>query len=202
MPDKQVKKARVAVFLSGAGTNLAALLFASRLPGASYEIVIALSNNPDADGLRFAAAEGMATFALSHNGVPRADHDAAMASEVGRHGADLIVLAGYMRILSEAFIQSWEGRIINIHPSLLPKYKGLDTHARALAAGDPVAGVSVHRVTAELDAGEVLGQLEVVIAPDDTAETLAERVRLAEHQLYPHVLNRFAATLIHAHEAT
>ncbi len=195
MPDTNAAKVRVAVFLSGAGTNMAALLYASKLPGAAYEIVLVLSNNPDADGLRLAEAEGVATFALSHKGFTRADHDASMEAEAVKHGTDLIVLAGYMRILSDAFIQRWDRRIINIHPSLLPKYKGLDTHARALSAGDQKAGVSVHRVTAELDAGEVLGQLEVSITPHDTAETLAQRVRLAEHQLYPHVLNRFVSAL-------
>lgn len=201
MPEARSAKARIAVFLSGAGTNMGALLYASKLPGAQYEIVLVLSNNPGAAGLLLAQAEGVATFALSHKGLSRDEHDTAMEAEAARHGTDLIVLAGYMRILSDAFIARWEGRIINIHPSLLPKYKGLDTHARAIAAGDTVAGVTVHRVTAELDAGEVLGQLEVAVMPDDTPASLAQRVRLAEHQLYPDVLNRLVAGSRHAAKA-
>ena len=191
MPDTHGDRARVAIFLSGAGTNMAALVHASRLPGAAYEVVLVLSNDPAAPGLALAEAEGVATFALPHKGMTRAAHDAAMEAEAVRAGADHIVLAGYMRILSDGFVERWAGRMLNIHPSLLPKYKGLDTHARAIAAGDMVAGVSVHLVTPDLDAGEVLGQLEVAIRPGETADSLAARVRMAEHQLYPHVLNRY-----------
>lgn len=193
MPEAGGDRARVAVFLSGAGTNMAALLYASRLPGAGFEVVLALSNDPAAPGLALAEAEGVATFALSHKGMTREAHDAAMEAEVLRAGADYIALAGYMRILSDRFVERWAGRMLNIHPSLLPKYKGLDTHARAIAAGDGVAGVSVHLVTPDLDAGEVLGQIEVAIRPDETADSLAERVRLAEHQLYPRVLANYVA---------
>lgn len=191
MPDAPSEKAKVAVFVSGTGTNMAALLYASRLPGAAYEVVQVLSNDPAAGGLALARAEGVPTFALSHKGMSRADHDAAMEREVLASGADVIALAGYMRILSEGFVQRWEGRMLNIHPSLLPKYKGLDTHARAIAAGERVAGVSVHLVTPELDAGEVLGQLEVAITPGDTPDSLSARVRFAEHQLYPHALTGY-----------
>ncbi|WP_324263006.1 phosphoribosylglycinamide formyltransferase [Altererythrobacter sp. H2] len=186
-------KARVAVFLSGAGSNMAALLHASHLPGAAYEIVLVASNDPAAPGLALAEAEGIPTFALAHKGMSRDAHDAAMEAEVLRAGADHIALAGYMRILSDGFVGRWPGRMLNIHPSLLPRYKGLDTHARAIAAGDTAGGVSVHLVTPDLDAGEVLGQLAVAIRPGETAETLAARVRMAEHQLYPHVLNRYVA---------
>lgn len=193
MPEAGGDRARVAVFLSGAGTNMAALLYASRLPGAGYEVVLALSNDPAAPGLALAEAEGVPTFALSHKGMTREAHDAAMEAEVLRAGADYIALAGYMRILSDGFVARWAGRMLNIHPSLLPKYKGLDTHARAIAAGDSVAGVSVHLVTPDLDAGEVLGQIEVAIRPDETADSLAERVRFAEHQLYPRVLADYVA---------
>ena len=184
MPDK----AKIAVFISGAGTNMAALLYASRLPGSPYEIVLVAANDPSAEGLDFARAEGIATFALSHRGMSRADHDAAMESAALGAGAQFIVLAGYMRILSPGFVQRWEGRMLNIHPSLLPKYPGLDTHGRAIAAGDSHGGVSVHLVTEELDAGEVLGQAKVAIREGDTPEALAARVRLAEHQLYPRVV--------------
>ncbi|MGB3378349.1 MAG: phosphoribosylglycinamide formyltransferase [Allopontixanthobacter sediminis] len=182
----------VAVFISGSGTNMAALLYASRMAGAQYRIVLVASNDPAAEGLKLAAAEGIATFALPHRGMTRAAHDAAMEAAAVDAGAEMIVLAGYMRILSDEFVDRWAGRMLNIHPSLLPKYRGLDTYARALEAGDTVAGASVHLVSRELDAGEILGQAEVAVFPDDTAETLAARVRLAEHQLYPRVLSDYA----------
>ncbi len=194
MPDPVLPpKAKVAVFISGSGTNMGALLYASRSDAAPYEIVLVLSNDSQAGGLALAQAEGIATFALPHKGMTRADHDAAMEAEVLKAGADTIALAGYMRILSDEFVQRWEGRMLNIHPSLLPKYKGLDTHARALDAGDSHGGVSVHLVTAELDAGEVLGQTKVAIVPGDTPQTLAARVLLAEHQLYPRILAQYVA---------
>jgi phosphoribosylglycinamide formyltransferase-1 len=179
------EKAKIAVFISGAGTNMAALVYASRMPESPYEVVLVASNNPDAAGLSLAQAEGIATFACPHKGMTREAHDAAMEAAVIKAGADTIVLAGYMRILSDSFVARWEGRMLNIHPSLLPKYKGLDTHARAIEAGDSHAGTSVHLVTPELDAGEVLAQIAVPITPDDTPASLADRVKLAEHQLYP-----------------
>lgn len=179
------EKAKIAVYISGTGTNLAALIYASRLADCPYEIVLVASNVSDAGGLALAELEGIATFAHSHKGVTREEQDAAMEASVLEAGADYIVLAGYMRILSDAFVTRWEGRMLNIHPSLLPKYKGLDTFARAIEAGDSHAGSSVHIVTRELDAGEVLAQVKVAIAPDDTPETLAARVKPAEHQLYP-----------------
>ena len=178
-------KAKIAVFISGAGTNMAALVYASRMPESPYEVVLVASNNPDAAGLALAGAEGIATFACPHQGMTREAHDAAMEAAVIEAGADTIVLAGYMRILSDSFVARWDGRMLNIHPSLLPKYKGLDTHARAIEAGDSHAGTSVHLVTPELDAGEVLAQIAVPITPDDTPASLAERVKFAEHQLYP-----------------
>ena len=189
------RKTRVAVFVSGTGTNMAALLYASRLPHARYEIVLVASNVPEAEGLALARAEGVATFALSHRGMERADHDTAMEAAALEAGADLIVLAGYMRIVTKAFAMRWEGRMLNIHPSLLPLYRGLDTHARALAAGDRHAGASVHLVTEDLDGGRVLEQVKVAISPGDTPDALADRVRLAEHQLYPHALNAYCATI-------
>lgn len=184
-------KAKVAVLISGAGTNMAALLFASKLPNCPYEIVLVASNNPDADGLKIASAEGIPTFAASHIGVERAAHDAIMHDAIVGAGATYVALAGYMRILSSAFVTKWEGRMLNIHPSLLPKYKGLHTHQRAIDAKDTVAGTSVHLVTAELDEGPLLGQSEVAILTHDTAETLADRVKMAEYQLYPKVLADF-----------
>lgn len=178
-------KARIAVLISGAGTNMAALVYASRMAECPYEVVLVASNDPQAAGLALAGAEGITTFALPHRGMTREAHDAAMEAAVEEAGAEYIVLAGYMRILSDGFASRWAGRMLNIHPSLLPKYKGLDTHARAIEAGDSHGGTSVHLVTPELDAGEVLAQIAVPITPADTPATLAERVKLAEHQLYP-----------------
>ena len=186
-------KARVAILISGAGTNMAALLYAAKASDCSYEIVLVASNNPDADGLKIAAAEGIATFAQPHKGIDRAVHDAMMHDRIVHAGATHVALAGYMRILSEAFVHKWEGRMLNIHPSLLPKYKGRNTHQSAIDAGDGVAGCSVHLVTAEVDDGPVLGQTEVAIVEGDTAETLAARVKMAEHQLYPRVLAEYVA---------
>lgn len=186
-------RAKVAVLISGGGTNMAALLYASRASEAfggdcPYEIVLVASNNPDAGGLKLAAAEGIPTFALPHKGVPRADHDAAMDAAIRAHGAEYVALAGYMRILTEQFVARWEGRMLNIHPSLLPKYTGLHTHQRAIEAGDSHGGCTVHLVTAELDAGPILGQTPVAILPGDTEDTLASRVLIAEHQLYSRCL--------------
>jgi phosphoribosylglycinamide formyltransferase-1 len=179
------EKAKIAVLISGAGTNMAALVYASRIGDCPYEVVLVASNDPEAGGLSLAAAEGIATMALPHKGMTREAHDAAMEAAVLGAGAQYIVLAGYMRILSDGFAVRWAGRMLNIHPSLLPRYKGLDTHARAIAAGDSHGGTSVHLVTPELDAGEVLAQIAVPITPGETPETLAARVKLAEHQLYP-----------------
>lgn len=188
MAEGKAAKAKVAVLISGSGTNMAALLYASRLPGSPYEIVLVASNRPEAAGLALAAAEGIPTFALPHKGMTRDAHDAAMEAAVVEHGARFIALAGYMRILSEDFVARWEGRMLNIHPSLLPKYTGLDTHARAIAAGDTHGGCTVHLVTANLDEGPILGQLPVAIRLGESAEALAARVLFAEHQLYPRCL--------------
>ena len=186
-------KARVGVLVSGRGSNMAALLYASRAPDSPYEIVLVVANDPDAAGLAFAAAEGVATFALSHKGMKRADFDAIVDAELRRHAVDYVALAGYMRLLSPEFVARWEGRMLNIHPSLLPAYKGLDTHARALAAGETKVGCSVHLVTAALDDGPVLGQTEVAVMPGDTPDSLAARILIAEHQLYPRVLAALVA---------
>ena len=181
-------KTPVAVLISGSGTNMAALLYASSAGDCPYEIVLVASNNPEAAGLTLAAAEGVATFVLPHKGMTRVDHDAAMDAAIRKSGAPFVALAGYMRILTPEFVTSWEGRMVNIHPSLLPKYPGLHTHERARAAGDSHGGCSVHLVTAELDSGPLLGQTKVAILPGDTAETLAARVLIAEHQLYSRCL--------------
>jgi phosphoribosylglycinamide formyltransferase 1 len=182
------EKAHVAVMLSGNGTTMSSLLFHSRLPDCPYEIVLVASNQPEARGLRIAEAEGIRTFAHSHKGMTREEHEAIVDRALREAGAEFIALAGYMRVLTEGFVDKWAGRMINTHPSLLPKYKGLHTHERAIEAGDAQAGCSVHVVTAELDAGPVLGQVPVHILPDDTPESLAARVLMAEYQLYPRML--------------
>ncbi len=184
-------KARIACLLSGNGTTMSALLFHSRLPDCPYEIVLVASNAPDAPGLKIAAAEGIPTFAHDHRGMDRREHEKIMHCALRDSGAEYLALCGYMRILNEEFVAGWEGRMVNIHPSLLPKYKGLDTHQRAIDAGDASGGCSVHVVTSELDGGPVLGQVPVAILPDDTADSLARRVILAEYQLYPRMVAEY-----------
>jgi formyltetrahydrofolate-dependent phosphoribosylglycinamide formyltransferase len=181
-------KARVACLISGNGTTMSALLYASRLPDCPYEIVLVASNQPKAPGLNIAAAEGIATFAHSHRGLDREAHEAIMDEALRNSGAEYLALCGYMRILTEGFVDKWAGRMVNTHPSLLPKYPGLHTHERAIEAGDSHGGCSVHIVTAELDAGPLLGQVPVAILPGDTGDTLARRVLMAEYQLYPRML--------------
>ena len=185
MPEPSGKKARVACLLSGNGTTMSALLFAAKLPDCPYEIVLVASNVPDAPGLQIAAAEGIATFAHDHRGMAREDHEQIMDEALRAAGAEYLALCGYMRILTADFVHGWEDRMVNTHPSLLPKYKGLDTHQRAIDAGDSFGGCSVHVVTPELDGGPLLGQMPVAILPSDTADSLGRRVLLAEYQLYP-----------------
>ena len=186
-------RARVAVLISGTGSNMAALLYASRLPDAAFDIVMVASNNPDAPGLALAEAEGVPTWSQSHKGLSREAFDDALHAALLAAQPDAIALAGYMRLLTPPFVARWQGRLLNIHPSLLPNYRGLDTYARALEAGDTHAGCTVHLVTEEVDAGEILGQVAVAIRPGDTPDTLAARVRLAEHQLYPATLATYVS---------
>lgn len=186
-----LQRAKVAVLISGSGTNMAALLYAAKAPDCPYDIVFVGSNKPEAGGLKLAAAEGVPTWAQSHKGFTREEFDALVDQQIRASGAEYVALAGYMRILSEGFVRGWQGRMLNIHPSLLPQYKGLHTHQRAIEAGDSHGGCSVHVVTAELDDGPVLGQTRVAILPDDTADSLAARVLFAEHQLYPATLAKF-----------
>lgn len=182
------QRAKVAVLISGTGTNMAALLYASRSADCPYELVLVAANDPAAPGLILAEGEGVATFALPHKGMARADHDRAMDAAIRASGARYVALAGYMRILTPEFVSGWEGRMLNVHPSLLPKYPGLHTHQRAIEAGDSHGGCTVHLVTAQLDDGPALGQTAVAILPGDTAATLAARVLIAEHQLYSRCL--------------
>jgi phosphoribosylglycinamide formyltransferase-1 len=186
-------RARVAIVISGEGSNMAALLYASRLPGSPYEVVLVASNNPEAPGLGLAKAEGLPTWSLSHKGLSREAFDEALHEALTAARPSAVALAGYMRLLTPGFVQRWQGRLLNIHPSLLPRYRGLDTHQRALEARDSHGGCTVHLVTEEVDAGEILGTLPVAIRPGDTPAILAARVRLAEHQLYPATLAAYVS---------
>jgi phosphoribosylglycinamide formyltransferase-1 len=183
--------AKVGILISGRGSNMMSLAEAARRPACPYEIAIVASDKPDAPGLAWAREQGLATFAQSPRGMPKAEYEASIDAALCNAGVEFIALAGYMRLLSDDFVARWQGRIVNIHPSLLPRYKGLDTHQRAIDAGDAVAGCSVHVVTEELDGGEVLGRAEVPILAGDTAETLSARVLAEEHRLYPQVLADF-----------
>jgi len=186
-----VTKAKVAVLISGAGTNMAALLYAAKAADCPYELVFVGSNDPDALGLKIAEAEGIATWSLSHKGMNRDAFDALVDEQLRSADTEFVALAGYMRILSDEFVGRWAGKMVNIHPSLLPLYKGLNTHQQAIEAGDKFGGCSVHIVTSGVDDGPVLAQTPVAILPDDTVETLARRVQFAEHQLYPATLAAF-----------
>jgi phosphoribosylglycinamide formyltransferase-1 len=156
-----------------------------------YEVVLVASNKPDAPGLHWARDRGLRTWARDSKGVDKEQFDRILSGALDQHQVGTIALAGFMRILTPWFVEQWRGRIVNIHPSLLPMYRGLDTHARAIAAGDSAGGCSVHVVTEELDAGEVLGQTEVPIDSIDTPASLEERVLAAEHSLYPRVMREF-----------
>ena len=185
---------RVAILISGGGSNMMALVRDMASGPHLCTPVLVASNDPAAGGLAKAAALGIPTAGVDHRsfGRDRAGFEAALLQPILAVKPDILCLAGFMRILTPAFICHFEGRMLNIHPSLLPKYPGLHTHQRALEAGDTEAGCTVHEVTAELDAGPILGQARVAVQPGDTAETLAARVLVQEHRLYPAVLRRFA----------
>jgi len=185
---------RVAILISGGGSNMVSLVN-SMQDDHPARAVLVVSNDPNAGGLAKAQALGVPTACIDHKpfGKDRAAFEAALQSALEAADPDIICLAGFMRILTPDFTEKWEGRMLNIHPSLLPKYKGLHTHARALEAGDPEHGCSVHEVTAALDDGPILGQARLSVRPDDTADTLAARLLPLEHSLYPAVLRRFAA---------
>ncbi len=184
---------RVAILISGGGSNMVKLV-ESMTGDHPARPVLVLSNDPEAGGLGRAAAMGVPVAAVDHRpfGPDRPAFEAALSAPLAAAAPDLICLAGFMRILTPGFTRAWAGRMLNIHPSLLPKYKGLHTHARALEAGDAEAGCTVHEVTADLDDGPILGQARVPVLPGDTPDTLAARVLVAEHRLYPAVLRRVA----------
>ena len=183
---KPDKRARLAVLISGRGSNLQAFIDACDCGEINAEIAVVISNNPGAEGLNKAADAGIPTRCIDHRGYPsRESFDAALVEEVQRWAADAVILAGFMRILTPVFIQPFSGRLLNVHPSLLPRYPGLHTHQRALDAGDSQGGVTVHFVTLELDGGPPIIQARVPILPGDTAQTLADRVIEKEHLIYP-----------------
>jgi phosphoribosylglycinamide formyltransferase-1 len=184
----------IVILISGSGSNMAAIIrtaaeqnWAKRL---NARVRAVISNKADAEGLAFAKEHGIATAVVDHKAFadqsqPREAFDAALMQEIDQHQPHLVVLAGFMRILTPGFVAHYEGRLINIHPSLLPAFTGLNTHARAIEAGCQFAGATVHRVTAELDHGPILAQAVVPVLPDDTADTLAARVLTQEHLIYP-----------------
>ena len=184
---------RVAILISGAGSNMAALIDAAGLSDAPFEVVLVLANKPDAGGLAVAEAKGVPTAVVDHApfGKDRAAHEQAIQTVLEAHGVEVVALAGYMRLLTPFLVGRWAGRMLNIHPSLLPKYPGLDTHGRAIAAGDAEGGCTVHLVTEGVDEGPMLGQARVPVLDDDTPASLAQRVLAAEHQLYPQALADF-----------
>ena len=191
------ERIRVAVLLSGRGSNMLAISeYRRREPDRAYDIALVASNVPTARGLVLARRLGVETWAHSHVGMERETFDTRLSEALEERRIELIALAGYMRLLSDPFVERWAGRILNVHPSLLPLHKGLDTHRRAIVAGDEYGGCSVHLVTADLDSGPVLGQAKVRILPRDDSESLAARVLEEEHRLYPMVLDQYCRALI------
>lgn len=189
-----MRKIRTAVLISGRGSNMMALIEAAKDPAYPAEIVLVMSNKPEAEGLCFARANGIEAVAIDHRTYPsRAAFEAELERNLRARHIELIALAGFMRILSAGFVRGWEGRVINIHPSLLPAYKGLHTHERVLADKGKVHGCSVHYVTAELDDGPIIRRAEVPVLDGDTPEILAARVLEQEHRIYPEALAKAAA---------
>lgn len=180
---------RVAVLISGRGSNMASLIEAASAPGFPAKIALVLSNRPDAAGLERAQAAGIATLVIDHKSHPtRESFEQAMDEALNEHGIEFICLAGFMRVLTDWFVERWAGRMINIHPSLLPLFRGTHTHKRALEEGVLVHGCTVHFVVPELDAGPIIAQAAVPVLPGDTEESLAARVIVQEHLLYPQAL--------------
>ncbi len=185
---------RVAVLISGRGSNMAALIEAAKDKTYPAEIVLVVSNRPEAGGLLVAEAEGVATEVIDHAefGKDRTAFERALQAALDRHRIDIVCLAGFMRILSSDFVAAWQGRMLNIHPALLPAFKGLDTHRRALDAGATTHGATVHFVVPEMDSGAILAQAAVPVLPDDDEAALAARVLAVEHRIYPLALKLLA----------
>lgn len=185
---------RVGILISGRGSNMGALIAAARQPDCPFEVALVFSNDIDAPGLKTAADAGIATAALDHRGQGgRIAFDVKVDAILREAGCELVALAGYMRLLSDDFVAAWQGRMVNVHPSLLPSFKGLDTHARAIAAGCKLHGCTVHLVTPDLDDGPIIAQAAVPVLDEDTPETLAARVLAEEHRIYPQALAALAS---------
>jgi phosphoribosylglycinamide formyltransferase-1 len=190
-------KKRVAVLISGRGSNLKALLDASSAADFPAEIALVVSNKVDAAGLAVAREANVPTVVISHvDFASREAFDSAIDAELGRARIDIVCEAGFMRIHSDAFVRKWEGRMLNIHPSLLPAFKGIKVHQQALDAGVKISGCTVHFIVAELDSGPIIAQAAVPVLPDDTVETLSARVLAEEHRIYPEALRLLAAGLV------
>jgi phosphoribosylglycinamide formyltransferase 1 len=184
---------RVGILISGRGSNMAVLIDAAKAPDYPAEIVLVISNEPDAAGLAYAQSQGIPTAVVNHRGfAERSAFGNALDEALRAAGVDIVCLAGFMRMLVASFVEQWKGRLINIHPSLLPAFKGLDTHARALAAGAKTHGCTVHFVVPELDAGPIILQAEVPVLPGDDEKSLAARVLAEEHRIYPEALRLVA----------
>lgn len=189
-----MSRLRLGVLISGRGSNLQALIDACADPGFPAEIVRVIANVPGAAGLEAAARAGLATATVDHKTFPgREPFDAALTAELEAAGAQLVCLAGFMRLLTPGFVEHWRDRLINIHPSLLPAYRGLDTHARAIADGVRFSGCTVHFVRPECDVGPIVIQAAVPVAADDTPETLAARILVSEHAIYPEAVRLIAS---------
>lgn len=197
MTENRKPKTRVAVLISGSGSNMASLIAAGQTADAPYEVVAVVSNVADVAGLDKARAAGVEALTVEHKpfGKDREAHERAIDALLIEHEVEVIALAGYMRLLTPWLVQKWAGRMLNIHPSLLPLYPGLNTHARAIEAGDAEAGCTVHIVTEGVDEGPILGQARVPILPGDTEHMLSDRVLEQEHQLYPATLAAFVRGL-------
>jgi phosphoribosylglycinamide formyltransferase-1 len=189
-----LKKTRTAILISGRGSNMQSLVEAARADDYPAEIVLVLSNRPDAAGLAWAKARGLPTLAIDHKSFPTRDaFEDALQRSLEAAGTELIALAGFMRLMTPAFVERWHDRMINIHPSLLPSFKGLHTHERALAAGVKITGCTVHFVRAEMDEGPIIAQAAVPVLRSDDPAALAARVLAAEHRLYPAALKLVAS---------
>jgi phosphoribosylglycinamide formyltransferase-1 len=191
-------KKRVGILISGRGSNMVSLIEAARADGYPAEIACVLSNRPDAEGLKKAQAAGVPAVAVDHTMFAgREEFEAALDAELKTFRVDLVACAGFMRVLTPAFVERWQNRMLNIHPSLLPAFPGLDTHTRALAAGVKITGCTVHVVRPDVDDGPIIAQAAVPVLDGDSPTTLAERVLKAEHRLYPHALALFASGGVH-----
>jgi len=190
-------KIKTAIFISGRGSNMMALVEAAKAPDFPADFVVVVSNDPSAAGLEWAASQGIEALSVDHKpfGKDREAHERAIDAQLRAHGVEFICLAGYMRILTPWLVAQWEGRMINIHPSLLPKHKGLHTHERAIEAGDAEAGCSIHWVSSGVDEGAVIAQARVPILCGDTPDALASRVLKEEHRLYPETLHRILSQI-------